>query len=80
MESNFSPAILTLNARSAGLLLQRRFCPKGRPAEGKEREENSVEHKKNTIKICGLPKAERTLYLVTAVVWIVLGILGVGFV
>ena len=35
-----------------------------------------MEHKKNTIKICGLPKTERTLYLVTAVVWIVLGILG----
>lgn len=35
-----------------------------------------MELKKNTIKICGLPKTERKLYLVTAVVWIVLGILG----
>lgn len=35
-----------------------------------------MELKKNTIKICGLPKTEGTLYLVTAVVWIALGILG----
>ena len=35
-----------------------------------------MELKKNTIKICGLPKTESMLYLVTAVVWIVLGILG----
>lgn len=35
-----------------------------------------MEIKKNTIKICGLPKTEHILYQVTAVVWIVLGILG----
>ena len=75
MEKSFSPCYTNTKCPFSGLP-QRRFCPKGRLAEGKEREENSVERKKNTIKICGLPKTESTLYLVTAVVWIVLGILG----